>query len=127
MIKRYRWHHFKTKNGKEIAVKLTKKKLYGAGKEYGISPTQFTNMLEEQGFACLICGDSSISILSLDHDHQTQGVRGLLCNNCNCGLGSFKDSIIFLARAAAYLSNFENPDFNKDSPFSKFLWKRKIQ
>ncbi|WP_245712906.1 endonuclease domain-containing protein [Micromonospora nigra] len=39
----------------------------------------------------------------LDHDHRTGGVRGILCFNCNGGLGRFRDSPARLARAITYL------------------------
>ena len=41
--------------------------------------------------------------MAIDHDHATGKVRGLICYNCNIGLGHFKDSIDTLERAIEYL------------------------
>ena len=40
-----------------------------------------------------------------DHDHTTKKPRGVLCVNCNVGLGNFKDSPALLEAAIAYLRN----------------------
>ncbi len=45
--------------------------------------------------------------LVFDHDHETKKQRGWLCNNCNRGLGYFKDNSDGLIRAANYLILFE--------------------
>ena len=43
----------------------------------------------------------------LDHCHLTGQIRGLLCYNCNLGLGMFKDDCAVLYRAIVYLSKFK--------------------
>ena len=59
---------------------------------------------EKQGTLCAICGgDKGLEALALDHCHSTGKLRGLLCRDCNLGLGNFKDSIEILHRAIEYL------------------------
>jgi hypothetical protein len=65
-------------------------------------------MYKEQGSACAICkrtdtGVARTKMLSIDHNHVTGKVRGLLCNWCNQGLGHFRDSPELLIKAAEYL------------------------
>ena len=45
--------------------------------------------------------------LSVDHNHVTSKVRGLLCNNCNRGIGNFKDKKELLLKAISYLDKHE--------------------
>jgi hypothetical protein len=53
---------------------------------------------------CAICLDiKHIDELYIDHDHETDMVRGLLCCNCNTGIGQLKDSPRILKRAISYL------------------------
>lgn len=67
--------------------------------KYGIS-TKVQRVLF--GLGCMICGRKATHV---DHEHKTGVVRGVLCNNCNTGLGMFADSPKLLLWAAAYLSN----------------------
>lgn len=64
-------------------------------------------MREAQGGRCAICQvreeDAGRKGLSLDHDHRTGAVRGLLCGRCNCALGLFKDDPARMLAAIAYL------------------------
>jgi hypothetical protein len=57
-------------------------------------------VLRQDG-VCAICGRPNPE--HVDHDHETGAVRGILCFNCNGGLGQFRDSIDALLSAASYL------------------------
>jgi Recombination endonuclease VII len=59
----------------------------------------------QQDNRCAICSHESSAPgdLIIDHDHQTGRVRGLLCSNCNSGLGFFRDNSAALLQAVAYL------------------------
>lgn len=72
---------------------------------FGITPEQYDEMLTRQGGTCAICHRESPDgrRLHIDHDHDTKRVRGLLCHDCNRGLGMFKDDIARFQRAIAYL------------------------
>lgn len=64
---------------------------------------EFEAMLEEQGGVCAICGRDGERTLHVDHDHKTGKVRGLLCDNCNHGLGKLGDDPDQLEAGAHYL------------------------
>lgn len=74
-------------------------------RKYGITVDEYDRILSKQGGVCKICGKSSQGVsLAVDHDHQTGRIRGILCENCNRGLGMFKDSPMLLAEAIKYLT-----------------------
>lgn len=76
-------------------------------KTYGIGIEDYYEMLESQGGGCKICGTEDTGrykFFSVDHCHDTKKVRGLLCSDCNHGLGSFKDSPGLLDKAKEYLN-----------------------
>lgn len=74
-------------------------------KNYGLTRTEALSLLESQNNKCSICESGILLSKShIDHDHKTGKVRGILCNNCNWGLGNFKDSRVLLNHAALYLS-----------------------
>ena len=73
---------------------------------YGLTLEDFNKIYTEQKGCCWICGISQLELdkpLSVDHDHLTGKVRGLLCNNHNIALGLFKDNIDLLEKAIEYL------------------------
>lgn len=77
-------------------------------KTFGIKYEEFLSTLKSQGGKCAVCfvllksGRGSDSAY-LDHDHSTDRVRGILCMECNTGLGKFADDPARLESAAAYL------------------------
>jgi len=76
-------------------------------KTYGITSSEFDLLNEQQQGRCAICGikgeHNRWGVLVVDHCHKTGDVRKLLCNNCNTGLGLFKDNPKLLRTAALYL------------------------
>lgn len=72
-------------------------------KKRGITVDNYTSMLVEQLGLCKICREP-MKRICIDHDHATGEVRGLLCHNCNVGLGHFRDSVSLLEEAAKYLA-----------------------
>lgn len=80
--------------------------------QYGLTPEDLERMLRDQGNKCVICGRELFlhgssagkrNIAHVDHDHKTGKVRGLLCQECNIGLGKFMDNTDYLLSAISYL------------------------
>lgn len=70
-------------------------------RNYGITDEEYDTFVEVQDGRCAICGAETT--LHVDHDHQTGRVRGLLCGNCNRGVGCLQDSEFVLESAITYL------------------------
>jgi len=68
---------------------------------YGLSVPEFRKMLDEAN-GCEACG-STEAYLVVDHCHAGGQVRGLLCPQCNVGIGMFADSPERLLAAVDYL------------------------
>ena len=78
---------------------------------YSMSLEEYNKLFEEQEGRCAICGKHQSYLkkgLSVDHDHVTGKIRGLLCNNCNAGIGLLKDDIKLLTIAINYLNGTKN-------------------
>jgi len=81
-------------------------KNYNFKKKYNITPEQLANMYEQQDNCCKICNTHKDELkrgLFVDHDHKTLEVRGLLCLECNTGIGMLKDNTDLLDKAKEYL------------------------
>ncbi len=93
-------------------------KVYNLKNLYNLTIEQFDALLKKQNNQCAICGNAlkrGSTILKerphIDHNHRccagakTCGkcIRGLLCNNCNRGIGYLQDSVDVLKKAISYL------------------------
>ena len=74
-------------------------------RKYGITLEQYRTMSDTQNDKCAICKDTTK--LVVDHCHNTGAVRGLLCNNCNRGIGYLKDNKDNLKSAIDYISQLD--------------------
>lgn len=76
-------------------------------REFGLSPESYEQMLLIQDNKCAICEEDEKSTrnknLSVDHCHETNQIRGLLCSRCNRAIGLLQDDEIILQKAIDYL------------------------
>lgn len=87
------------------------KRLAQRVKKYGLTSEQYGELLSAQQGTCAICGGTESKgrpgeRLHVDHDHATGAVRGLLCSECNRGIGHFGERDDVLIKAAMYLRRF---------------------
>lgn len=74
--------------------------------KYGLTVQEWERLLELQGRKCPICSKAlTRKNTHVDHDHKTGIIRGLLCFECNTGIGKFHDSIERLLAAVTYLQS----------------------
>lgn len=102
-------------NGSELKVRKqnrTAMRGYALKRYYGLSIETYNVMLQSQDGVCAICGgvetyvpkgDTSPKPLSVDHNHKTGQIRGLLCSNCNYVIGHCKEDRNVLLEAIKYL------------------------
>ena len=80
-------------------------------RNYGITSDDFNNMLTEQQGRCGICGTDKPGgkheRFHVDHCHDSNKVRGLLCSNCNTFIGLAKHNVDTLEKAVLYLQKTE--------------------
>lgn len=89
----------KTREDRQIGYQIKRK--------YGLGVCELTRMRIECSDRCGICGEPELKNqrLSIDHDHETGRIRGLLCSACNLGLGSFRDNTKRLESAIHWLAS----------------------
>lgn len=88
----------------EVKEKMIRNsKEYHIKKSYGLSYEEYEEMFQIHENKCAICGTEPERKLHVDHCHSSGNIRGLLCAECNLGLGLFKDNKNFLQSAIQYL------------------------
>jgi len=107
VIREYQANYRKT-NAQKLRDKERKRK-------FGISSEKYSELLENQNGVCAICGNPEtatrlgvVKALSVDHCHSTGRIRGLLCSDCNTGIGKLKDDVTILQNAIRYLASQES-------------------
>jgi len=78
---------------------------------YGITRSEYDEMLKKQGGVCAICGSPDIGRkgsknFPVDHCHETKIIRGLLCHKCNAILGLCNDNVETLQNCVTYLQKY---------------------
>lgn len=118
----YRERHKEELRLKRAANSAERKRRYAANPEknrrehllrkYGITEDVVTELFDAQGGRCAICHIAIAARVQeahqndtahIDHCHDTNKVRGLLCRLCNLGIGNLKDDPVRLRRAADYI------------------------
>ena len=75
---------------------------------HGLTQEEYEKLFQKQNGLCAICRNQEDpaykkKYLSIDHDHKSGIVRGLLCHKCNIGIGMFEDDPDRMASALKYL------------------------
>ena len=73
---------------------------------YGITMLQYDALLASQNYCCACCGAGEprgTGNFNVDHDHETGQIRGIVCQNCNAGIGQLGDTLDGVKKAIAYL------------------------
>lgn len=104
-----RWRRENRPRLRTYAINRYHEKREDLKRNYGIDKSDYDDILTKQGGRCAICRSSSPGRKSarnfcVDHDHETQRVRGLLCNDCNVGISRLKEDPAVLLNAIEYLT-----------------------
>jgi len=83
---------------------------------FGISLDEYKSKLIQQRGVCAICGQpetalgrtGKIKMMSVDHNHETNQIRGLLCDSCNHMIGNAHEDVSVLDSAIRYLVFWKN-------------------
>ena len=110
------WH-------KTEAPEIERKAFTDAHHDFGLNLSEWEEVTSATH--CAICGKeiqhrwkdtnlerSRSNVGCIDHDHATGKVREVLCNDCNRGLGSFKDNAKFMLSAINYLKRHKDEATN---------------
>lgn len=86
-------------------------------RKFGITRQEYAELFHKQGGVCAICKSpetamrlGKVKALAVDHNHSTGAVRGLLCSDCNTGIGKLKEDRKILLEAIKYLDEYSETE-----------------
>lgn len=108
LAKRAAWQREWHKKNPDYARKMNLRR-------YGLTPEEYDAMNEVQQGLCAICDQperaryrtGEVKRLAVDHDHETNVVRALLCSNCNVMVGVANEDPLILLAAVQYLEGHQ--------------------
>ncbi len=99
--------------------KRTKLNLLNRLNRRGMNEEIYQKMIKDCNNKCYIC-KKEMETPHIDHCHKTNKVRGLLCKQCNSGLGQLTDNVSIMKSAIQYIKRHNNyqaisdPDYRQD-------------
>ena len=116
-----RFPYEKVVRGDRVTSKMSTEAMrhYGLKRYYGIDLAKYQEMLLEQNGVCGICKKPETSVvngkikpLAVDHCHNSEKIRGLLCARCNQAIGLLNEDVNVLTSAIEYLRTHVITDTN---------------
>lgn len=96
MSQRWKSPYFATHAGKRFSKAKNLEK-------YGLSLKEYDRLVKKADGHCGCCGIKVEGTLSVDHNHTTGKVRGLVCSSCNSTIGMAKEDVNRLYACIEYL------------------------
>lgn len=89
------------KRNREYVERQQRGRHYHLKQRYGLSADEVEERASRQSGLCTICRSNPAE--QVDHDHRSGRPRGILCLDCNAGLGAFRDDVRLIYEAVDYL------------------------
>jgi hypothetical protein len=87
------------------------KSKYDRFRSYKLTDKELRQIKKKQDYKCAICKTLLKKKFNVDHCHETNVVRGLLCYSCNTALGKFKDDVDIIYSAFNYIIKNQNKHY----------------
>lgn len=92
--------------------------------EYGLDEKGLSALERKSQGRCEICATPFSDLpraADIDHCHTTQKVRGMLCSNCNTGIGLLKDDVQIMESAIRYIERSLFSKLEGEVDWSQYL------
>ena len=70
-------------------------------RKFNLSEAEYQQLMKHNN--CQVCGRDITNKKCIDHCHNKEKIRGVLCNNCNTALGLVGDNVQILSKLIQYL------------------------